>query len=135
MTRNRNPKALCCALLLLCYHVTEVWANCNACGSECANACGTRMFRACCFNYNRKRSVNPPLGDHRKWGQEVDGDAADSSDTLQRTEAVLEEPDYVIVEDDMDLLGPPDDRSREGPYKGRTGTRRLPHKRTVLNRY
>ncbi|XP_054709543.1 U-scoloptoxin(20)-Cw1a-like [Uloborus diversus] len=30
---------------------------CNACGPECANACGTAMFRACCFNYNRKRSL------------------------------------------------------------------------------
>ncbi|XP_015931128.2 uncharacterized protein [Parasteatoda tepidariorum] len=30
---------------------------CNACGPECANACGTAMFRACCFNYNRKRSI------------------------------------------------------------------------------
>lgn len=30
---------------------------CNACGPECANACGTAMFRACCFNYNKKRSV------------------------------------------------------------------------------
>lgn len=30
---------------------------CSACGPECANACGTAMFRACCFNYNRKRSI------------------------------------------------------------------------------
>lgn len=30
---------------------------CNACGPECANACGTAMFRACCFNYNKKRSA------------------------------------------------------------------------------
>ncbi|OQR77176.1 hypothetical protein BIW11_02949 [Tropilaelaps mercedesae] len=32
---------------------------CNACGPECSGACGTAMFRACCFNYNRKRSLQP----------------------------------------------------------------------------
>ncbi|KFM78669.1 hypothetical protein X975_25486, partial [Stegodyphus mimosarum] len=37
---------------------------CNACGPECANACGTAMFRACCFNYNRKRSVPEEEIDH-----------------------------------------------------------------------
>lgn len=31
------------------------YEDCNACGSECIDACGTAMFRACCYNYNRKR--------------------------------------------------------------------------------
>uniref|UniRef100_A0A1A9ZHN8 Trissin n=1 Tax=Glossina pallidipes TaxID=7398 RepID=A0A1A9ZHN8_GLOPL len=29
---------------------------CDSCGNECANACGTKHFRTCCFNYLRKRS-------------------------------------------------------------------------------
>ncbi|KAF8785002.1 uncharacterized protein LOC129959465 [Argiope bruennichi] len=37
---------------------------CNACGPECANACGTAMFRACCFNYNKKRSAPEPDFEH-----------------------------------------------------------------------
>ncbi|PRD24769.1 UNVERIFIED_CONTAM: Trissin [Trichonephila clavipes] len=37
---------------------------CNACGPECANACGTAMFRACCFNYNKKRSAPEPEFEH-----------------------------------------------------------------------
>ncbi|KAH6930061.1 hypothetical protein HPB50_008659 [Hyalomma asiaticum] len=45
-------------LLLLSAMVTRGEASraCNACGPECVTACGTAMFRACCFNYNRKRS-------------------------------------------------------------------------------
>ncbi|KAK8757115.1 hypothetical protein V5799_000183 [Amblyomma americanum] len=35
----------------------EASRACNACGPECVTACGTAMFRACCFNYNRKRSA------------------------------------------------------------------------------
>lgn len=46
---------------------------CNACGKECANACGTAMFRACCFNYNRKRSI--PV-------EEFDNTAADIAANL-----------------------------------------------------
>ncbi|GFY44685.1 trissin [Trichonephila inaurata madagascariensis] len=30
-----------------------------------ANACGTAMFRACCFNYNKKRSAPEP--NSRTW--------------------------------------------------------------------
>lgn len=29
--------------------------SCDSCGRECTAACGTRQFRACCFNYLRKR--------------------------------------------------------------------------------
>ncbi|XP_013144036.1 PREDICTED: uncharacterized protein LOC106107639 [Papilio polytes] len=29
--------------------------SCDSCGSECAAACGTRHFRACCFNYLRRK--------------------------------------------------------------------------------
>ncbi|KAI8124469.1 Trissin [Lucilia cuprina] len=29
---------------------------CDSCGNECANACGTKHFRTCCFNYLRKRT-------------------------------------------------------------------------------
>ncbi|EZA62689.1 hypothetical protein X777_07504 [Ooceraea biroi] len=28
---------------------------CDQCGRECADICGTRQFRACCFNNMRKR--------------------------------------------------------------------------------
>lgn len=36
--------------------------ECNVTFSlECQNACGTRHFRTCCFNYLRKRSSTPPL--------------------------------------------------------------------------
>ncbi|XP_044739238.1 uncharacterized protein LOC123300688 [Chrysoperla carnea] len=30
--------------------------SCDSCGQECAAACGSRHFRACCFNYLRKRN-------------------------------------------------------------------------------
>ncbi|XP_068250515.1 uncharacterized protein Trissin [Palaemon carinicauda] len=29
--------------------------SCFSCGSECQKACGTRIFRACCFNFQRRR--------------------------------------------------------------------------------
>ncbi|ROT70223.1 hypothetical protein C7M84_011505 [Penaeus vannamei] len=29
--------------------------SCASCGSECQDACGTRNFRACCFNFQRRR--------------------------------------------------------------------------------
>ncbi|XP_002411745.2 uncharacterized protein LOC8036165 [Ixodes scapularis] len=45
-------------LLLLCGLEGQASRACNACGPECVTACGTAMFRACCFNYNRKRSVD-----------------------------------------------------------------------------
>ncbi|KAJ8703970.1 hypothetical protein PYW07_013264 [Mythimna separata] len=35
--------------------VGSVWAACDSCGNECASACGTRRFRACCFNYLRRK--------------------------------------------------------------------------------
>ncbi|XP_055323679.1 U-scoloptoxin(20)-Cw1a [Sitodiplosis mosellana] len=33
--------------------------SCSSCGDECLDACGTRFFRTCCFNYLRKRSSPP----------------------------------------------------------------------------
>lgn len=29
--------------------------SCDSCGDECSPSCGTRRFRACCFNYLRKK--------------------------------------------------------------------------------
>jgi hypothetical protein len=37
--------------------------SCDSCGRECQEACGTRSFRTCCFNYLRKRSNG--AGDER----------------------------------------------------------------------
>ncbi|KAK8729345.1 hypothetical protein OTU49_008778 [Cherax quadricarinatus] len=38
---------------------TRAWSSsevsCASCGSECQSACGTRNFRACCFNFQRRR--------------------------------------------------------------------------------
>ncbi|XP_073964327.1 trissin isoform X2 [Choristoneura fumiferana] len=36
---------------------STVWGtfSCDSCGSECVKACGTKHFRACCFNYLRKK--------------------------------------------------------------------------------
>ncbi|XP_077564817.1 trissin [Haemaphysalis longicornis] len=50
--------ASCATVLLLSALLPggEASRACNACGPECVTACGTAMFRACCFNYNRKRS-------------------------------------------------------------------------------
>ncbi|XP_053601798.1 uncharacterized protein Trissin [Plodia interpunctella] len=39
---------------------STLWAtslSCDSCGSECASACGTRLFRSCCFNYLRKKRL------------------------------------------------------------------------------
>ncbi|KAJ8705650.1 hypothetical protein PYW08_012696 [Mythimna loreyi] len=43
------------AILTLMFIVSSVWSACDSCGSECASACGTRRFRACCFNYLRRK--------------------------------------------------------------------------------
>ncbi|XP_061726190.1 uncharacterized protein LOC133531799 isoform X1 [Cydia pomonella] len=36
---------------------STVWGtfSCDSCGNECVKACGTKHFRACCFNYLRKK--------------------------------------------------------------------------------
>ncbi|CAL8141987.1 unnamed protein product [Orchesella dallaii] len=31
--------------------------RCNSCGTECSVMCGSRNFRACCYNYIKKRSI------------------------------------------------------------------------------
>ncbi|XP_011699266.1 PREDICTED: uncharacterized protein LOC105456720 [Wasmannia auropunctata] len=46
--------------LLLFLAVCALWSfgetvPCDQCGRECADICGTRQFRACCFNNMRKR--------------------------------------------------------------------------------
>nr|P0DQF0.1 RecName: Full=U-scoloptoxin(20)-Cw1a; Short=U-SLPTX(20)-Cw1a; Flags: Precursor [Cormocephalus westwoodi] len=46
--------------LILLIRISEA-NDCDLCGRECVSACGTKMFRVCCFNYNRKRSNMPPL--------------------------------------------------------------------------
>lgn len=38
--------------------------SCDSCGQECQAACGSRHFRACCFNYLRKRSPIPAMVNH-----------------------------------------------------------------------
>nr|QBX89079.1 trissin [Nephrops norvegicus] len=42
---------------------TWAWSSsevsCTSCGSECQSACGTRNFRACCFNFQRRRRADP----------------------------------------------------------------------------
>ncbi|KAH9635173.1 hypothetical protein HF086_009513 [Spodoptera exigua] len=43
------------AVLCLMFFVSSVWSSCDSCGSECAASCGTRRFRACCFNYLRRK--------------------------------------------------------------------------------
>uniref|UniRef100_A0A2A4KA74 Trissin n=1 Tax=Heliothis virescens TaxID=7102 RepID=A0A2A4KA74_HELVI len=43
------------AVLSLMFIVSSAWAGCDSCGQECASACGTRRFRACCFNYLRRK--------------------------------------------------------------------------------
>uniref|UniRef100_A0A2A4KA10 Trissin n=1 Tax=Heliothis virescens TaxID=7102 RepID=A0A2A4KA10_HELVI len=43
------------ALICVVFCVSSAWAGCDSCGQECAPACGTRRFRACCFNYLRRK--------------------------------------------------------------------------------
>ncbi|KAG4077316.1 hypothetical protein HA402_009717 [Bradysia odoriphaga] len=49
----------CCCIILAS---ADSAISCTSCGDECADACGTRHFRTCCFNYLRKRS-SPPVMD------------------------------------------------------------------------
>uniref|UniRef100_A0A2H1V5T8 SFRICE_017692 n=1 Tax=Spodoptera frugiperda TaxID=7108 RepID=A0A2H1V5T8_SPOFR len=35
--------------------MSGVWSSCDSCGRECSASCGTRRFRACCFNYLRRK--------------------------------------------------------------------------------
>ncbi|PZC71907.1 hypothetical protein B5X24_HaOG212278 [Helicoverpa armigera] len=43
------------AAICVVFCVSCAWAGCDSCGQECAPACGTRRFRACCFNYLRRK--------------------------------------------------------------------------------
>ncbi|XP_071541893.1 uncharacterized protein [Panulirus ornatus] len=55
------------AIFLAWALVGAAWAwsssevSCASCGSECQAACGTRNFRACCFNFQRRRRTDPLL--------------------------------------------------------------------------
>ncbi|XP_075547560.1 trissin [Dermacentor variabilis] len=91
MAKNLGPvlmTASCGMLLLLSALVPQGEASraCNACGPECVTACGTAMFRACCFNYNRKRSA-PSAGSS---GSEIRDMAASGggSSNLDSTDSV-----------------------------------------------
>lgn len=59
-----------------------------------AGACGTAMFRACCFNYNRKRSLQliPPQTDHTEQDnggtQTLDGTLASLPNVIGLKQAV-----------------------------------------------
>ncbi|KAF7394865.1 hypothetical protein HZH66_008039 [Vespula vulgaris] len=48
-----------CIIILIA--VCALWTfgetlSCDQCGQECAGICGTRQFRACCFNNMKKRN-------------------------------------------------------------------------------
>ncbi|XP_050033636.1 uncharacterized protein Trissin [Dermacentor andersoni] len=80
--------ASCGMLLLLSALVPQGEASraCNACGPECVTACGTAMFRACCFNYNRKRSA-PSAGSSGSEIREMAASGGGSSN-LDSTDSV-----------------------------------------------
>lgn len=37
--------------------------SCDSCGKECEASCGSRRFRACCFNYLRKKRADLTHGE------------------------------------------------------------------------
>ncbi|XP_033204201.1 trissin [Bombus vosnesenskii] len=57
-----------CTYVALFFIVCALWVfgetlSCEQCGRECAEKCGTRQFRACCFNNMKKRQFDLGL----KW--------------------------------------------------------------------
>ncbi|KZC09111.1 PREDICTED: uncharacterized protein LOC107187268 [Dufourea novaeangliae] len=55
-----------CACIILFLIVCTLWTiggtlSCDQCGRECADICGTRQFRACCFNNMKKRQYDVGL--------------------------------------------------------------------------
>nr|XP_012152795.1 PREDICTED: uncharacterized protein LOC105664152 [Megachile rotundata]XP_012152796.1 PREDICTED: uncharacterized protein LOC105664152 [Megachile rotundata] len=51
-------------ILLLAVYALWIFGetlSCDQCGRECADICGTRQFRACCFNNMKKRQFNSGL--------------------------------------------------------------------------
>lgn len=50
--------------------ITIVYGNmsCDSCGDECVSSCGSRRFRACCFNYLRKKRDNIDTGISKQTG-------------------------------------------------------------------
>ncbi|XP_076672631.1 trissin-like [Andrena cerasifolii] len=58
-----------CTCLILFLVVSALWTfgealSCDQCGRECADICGTRQFRACCFNNMKKRQFE---GGFKSW--------------------------------------------------------------------
>nr|XP_034173717.1 trissin [Osmia lignaria] len=52
-----------CTCVILLLAVCALWIfgetiSCDQCGRECADICGTRQFRACCFNNMKKRQLD-----------------------------------------------------------------------------
>ncbi|XP_076239984.1 U-scoloptoxin(20)-Cw1a-like [Calliopsis andreniformis] len=52
-----------CTCVILFLAVCALWTfgetlSCDQCGRECADICGTRQFRACCFNNMKKRQFD-----------------------------------------------------------------------------
>ncbi|KAK9309533.1 hypothetical protein QLX08_000785 [Tetragonisca angustula] len=59
-----------CTCVMLFLIVCASWVfgetlSCEQCGKECAEKCGTRQFRACCFNNMKKRQFEEK--DNLKW--------------------------------------------------------------------
>ncbi|KAF2350156.1 hypothetical protein FHG87_019089 [Trinorchestia longiramus] len=103
---------LFCLVTLACVMLTTVAGDggagggmsCSSCGSECQEACGTRHFRACCFNFQRRRRGDfafekAPVTD----GDGVqDGDATDAEPSQGLLASLLHEdgaPGSVDIED------------------------------------
>ncbi|OAD62410.1 hypothetical protein WN48_07281 [Eufriesea mexicana] len=45
-------------LIVCALWIFEGTLSCDQCGRECADICGTRHFRACCFNNMKKRQLD-----------------------------------------------------------------------------
>ncbi|KOB75781.1 Uncharacterized protein OBRU01_07188 [Operophtera brumata] len=76
--------ALVCIVLVGMIYASKM--SCDSCGQECAPSCGTRRFRACCFNYLRKKRV-PDTFLTRK--QDQDADFWDSTHKLSATPLIV----------------------------------------------
>ncbi|KAG7298462.1 hypothetical protein JYU34_018092 [Plutella xylostella] len=66
---------------------STIWAaglSCESCGRECAAACGTRHFRACCFNYLRRKRVSPGVASNKHWPSRMDEEKMDDRPRLKK---------------------------------------------------
>lgn len=59
--------------------------RCDSCGSECSVMCGSRNFRACCYNYIKKRSVPWPGtgGSNGATGENMEDENQDNKSSNQ----------------------------------------------------